>query len=121
MNSPAFTLKAWSIYVAITGLGLTLVPNLLLAPLGLPATQEIWVHVLGLVTVVLSFYYWASAAVDARSFFSATVYGRGLFFAGCIGLVLLAAAPWQVIIFGVIDLAGAAWTKVALGRDRQLT
>jgi hypothetical protein len=116
VKSAAFTLKAWSVYVFATGLGLLLVPNLLLPPLGFPATGDVWVRVLGLAVLIMGLYYRAGAATEARSFLVATVVGRCLFFAGCIGLVLLAAAPRQVILFGVIDLAGAAWTQLALGR-----
>ena len=114
MKSTALTIKVLGTYVAVTGLGLLLIPNLWLAPLGFPPTQEIWVRVLGLVACVLGFYYWACALANARSFFIASVYGRAIFCAGCVALVLLASAPWQVIIFGVVDLAGAAWTKMAL-------
>ncbi|GAB3378252.1 hypothetical protein [Lysobacter fragariae] len=117
MNSPVLTLKVWSVYVVATGLGLLFVPGLVLALLGLPPPGDIWVHVLGLVAVVLGFYYWAGAVTLTRSFFVATVFGRCLFFAGCVGLVLLAAAPWQVILLGAVDLVGAAWTGLALGRQ----
>ena len=114
MKSPVLSIKVFGTYVVVTGLGLLLIPDLWLAPFGFPPPTEIWVRVLGLVAGVLGFYYWASALANARSFFVASVYGRCIFCAGCIGLVLFAAAPWQIIIFGVVDLVGAAWTKVAL-------
>jgi hypothetical protein len=117
MTSAVFSIKVFGTYVIVTGLGLMLIPNLWLAPLGLPATDEIWVRVLGLVAFVLGFYYWANALANVRSFFVASLYGRSIFCVGCIGLVVFAAAPWQIIIFGVVDLAGAAWTKLALARE----
>ena len=118
MKSPVLlTIKVFGTYVLVSAAGLILIPNLWLAPLGLPPTQEIWVRVLGLVVGVLGYYYWASALVNARSFFVASVYGRSIFCAGCIGLVLLASAPWQLIIFGSIDLAGAIWTRAALRNE----
>ncbi len=117
MNSSLISIKVFAVYVFITGLGLMLIPNLWLAPLGFPATDEIWVRMLGLVAVVLGFYYWASALANNRAFFAASVYGRTIFFVGCIGLVAFVSAPWQIIIFGSIDLAGAAWTKLALSKE----
>jgi len=117
MKSAVLSIKVFGTYVVVTGLGLMLIPNLWLAPLGFPPTDEIWVRVLGLVVGVLGFYYWACALANARSFFVASVYGRCIFCAGCIGLVLLASAPWQIVIFGVVDVAGAAWTKLALENE----
>ena len=52
-----------------------------------------------------------------RAFFAASVYGRSIFFIGCVGLVVLASAPWQIVLFGVVDLVGAAWTKLALSKE----
>lgn len=117
MKSAVLTIKVFGTYVVVTGLGLMLIPALWLAPLGFPPPNEIWVRVLGLVACVLGFYYWACALANARSFFVASVYGRCIFCAGCIGLVALASAPWQIAIFGVIDAAGAVWTKVALSHE----
>jgi hypothetical protein len=117
MTSATLTIKTFGTYVLVTGFGLLLIPNLWLAPLGFPPTEEIWVRVLGLVACILGMYYWTCALANLRPFFVASVYGRFLFCAGCVGLFLFADAPWQLLIFGAIDLAGAAWTKWALGRD----
>lgn len=116
MNSAALTLKVWAVYVVATAIGLLFAPNLLLGTLGLPPTHEIWVRVAGLITAVLGCYYCAGAATGSRGFFAATVFGRFVFFAGCVALVLLAGAPWQLALLGAVDLAGAAWTRIALGR-----
>jgi len=117
MQSPALTIKVFGTYILVSGLGLLLIPNLWLAPLGFAPTNESWVRVLGLLACVLAFYYWACALADSRAFFKATLYGRIAFCAGCVGLVVLGSAPWQLIVFGAVDLAGAAWTKMALRNE----
>lgn len=117
MKSPALTLKIWAAYVVATAIGLLLAPNLVLAPLGFAPTQEIWVRVAGLIAGILGYYYWAGATTNSRTFFMATVFGRCIFFIGCVALVLLAAAPWQVVLLGAVDLVGAAWTRIALARE----
>ena len=117
MKSAAFTIKVFGTYVIVTGLGVMLIPALWLSLLGLPPPNEIWVRVLGLVTCVLGVYYWANGLANYRPFFVSSLYGRSIFCAGCIGLVVFASAPWQLIILGVIDLAGAAWTKMALAHE----
>lgn len=39
MKSAALTIKVFGTYVVVTGLGLLLIPNLWLAPLGFPPTD----------------------------------------------------------------------------------
>jgi hypothetical protein len=114
MATAAFTIKAFGIYVVATGIGLTLAPNLVLAPLGVPEAREVWLRMLGALAIVVGYYYIACAAGNARAFFTASVKGRFLFCALGIGLILLANAPWQILIFGLADVAGAIWTHLAL-------
>jgi hypothetical protein len=114
MASAAFTIKAFGIYVVVTGIGLMLAPNLMLAPLGVPEAREVWLRMVGALAIVLGYYYLVAAAGHARVFFVATVKGRFLFFALGIGLILLANAPWQIVLFGLVDVAGAVWTHLAL-------
>ena len=114
MASSAFTVKVFGIYVVLTGIGLTLAPNLVLAPLGVPEAREVWLRSLGTLAIVVGYYYLACAAANARPFFVATVKGRFFFFALGIGLIMFADGPWQIVLFGLIDVAGAIWTHLAL-------
>lgn len=117
MNSPSFTSKAFGVYVIAASVPLILAPNLSLGLLGFPPAHEIWVRVLGLVATVLGYYYVAAGLGNARPFFVASVYGRFMFCAGCIGLVFLVSAPWQLLTFGAVDVAGALWTFAALRHE----
>ena len=117
MTSSATTVKVFGTYILVAGACFVLVPNLLLSLLEFPPANEIWVRVLCVVSAVLGYYYLSSALANARYFFVASVYGRCIFCAGCFGLVLFANAPWQLMLFGFFDLAGAVWTKIALGRE----
>lgn len=114
MATASFTIKVFGIYVVATGIGLMLAPNLVLAPLGVPEAREVWLRMLGALAIVVGYYYIACAAGNARAFFAASVKGRFLFFALGVGLIVLANAPWQVVLFGLVDLAGALWTHLAL-------
>ena len=114
MNSSAFSIKAFGAYVVLTGITLVAAPNLLLSLFAIAAATEIWVRVVGVLAVVLGYYYWACGAAGATAFFRATLVGRPLFAAICLGLVGFAGAPWQLLLFGAVDLAGAAWTAAAL-------
>jgi hypothetical protein len=117
MRSASVSIKVFGVYVLVTGITLLLVPNLLLSVLGIAATSEIWVRVLGAVAVVIGYYYWACGSAQAKAFFRASVTGRFIFAALCFGLVVVIAAPWQLLIFGAVDALGALWTLVALRKE----
>ena len=118
MASAAFTVKAFGIYVVATGIGLTLAPNLVLGPLGIPESREVWLRLLGVLATVVGYYYIACASSNVRPFFVATVKGRLLFCALGIGLILFANAPWQILLFGLVDVVGAVWTHLALKAEQ---
>jgi hypothetical protein len=115
--SSALTIRIFGIYVVLTGLGLLLVPNLILGLFGFAPASEVWVRVLGALAVVLGYYYWACATVGVKAFFRATIPGRVGFCALCVGLVVAAGAPLPLLAFGVVDLLGAAWTYLALRKE----
>ncbi len=114
MKSPAFTIKVFGVYVILTGLTLLLVPNVMLTMLGAPEAKDVYVRVLGALALVVGYYYWASGVGGATAFFKATIPGRLVFFALGVALVFFAGAHPTLIGFGLVDVAGAAWTWTAL-------
>lgn len=110
MHPASFSIKVFGIYVVITGLGLTVAPDLFLAPLGIAAPKEIWIRVLGALAIVVGYYYWACAKAGAVAFYEASTRGRPLFAVLCLVLIVVFQAPMQLVLFGLIDIAGAAWT-----------
>jgi hypothetical protein len=114
MRSSSLSIKVFGIYVLLTGLTLIFVPNLLLSVFGFPPTQEIWIRVMGALATAVGYYYWACAKALDIKFFRATLVGRPIFAIVCFGLVGFAGAQWQLALFGLADLFGAAWTAVAL-------
>lgn len=112
MSNAARTIVAFAIYMALVGAVLVAAPNVLLGVLGLPATSEPWIRILGLMTVIMSYYYWRAAASEATAFFQATVAGRTAMAAF---LVLLGVTGARVLVlFGMAELAGAVATALAL-------
>lgn len=69
---------------------------------------------LGVVTLALAIYYVTAARNGLVAFFRATVPVRAVVVAAFVGLVAVGAAPWQLVLFGLIDAAGAVWTAMAL-------
>lgn len=116
-GSPAaLSIQVFGVYAMLTGLALLASPNTLLGLFGMPPTTEFWVRIVGTLALVVGYYYWACGRAGAVAFFRATVAGRLVFCAACVALVLLAGAPWQLLMFGGTDLLGALWTGWALRR-----
>jgi hypothetical protein len=110
--------------VYLLGLALVLiaVPNLLLAAFGMPATQEVWIRVVGMLVGFLGFYYVRHGRGADRAFLEMTVQVRLSVPAFFLAFVLLASAPWQLLLFAVFDLVGVAWTWMSLrGSPRPLS
>ena len=114
MRSAALSIKVFGVYAFLTGLTLLLAPNLLLSTLGMQTTDEVWIRVVGVLAVVLGYYYWACGVANAKEFFKATLIGRAVGFVLPFVLIITVDAPWQLGLFALVDLAAAAWTALAL-------
>ena len=114
MSSSAFSVKVFGVYLILAGCALLLAPNAFLTMLWVPEAKEVWIRVLGSVVVIVGYYYCACGKNDVKPFFAASVYGRFFFFLCSGALVAFANAPTVLLLFGVTDLFGAAWTMFAL-------
>jgi hypothetical protein len=114
MSKAARSVCAFSIYLMVMGALLILVPNLLLSVLSLPRTDEVWIHILGMLAFILGFYYFKAAQADLNVFFQWTVPGR---LAGFMMFCLFGFGgfgPPVLILFGVVDGLAAIWTHRCL-------
>jgi len=118
MSKSARSLFVFAIYMVLLGLALLFIPNLLLGLFGLPATQEVWIRVVGMLALLLGYYYSQAARRELREFFQWTVYTRGSVILFFIAFVLLGLGPASLILFGGLDLLGALWTALALRADK---
>jgi len=114
VHPASLSIKVFGGYAILTGAGLMLAPALVLSPLGIAAPTEIWIRLVGALAIVLGYYYWACGSADALAFFHATVRGRIFFALLCAALIVFYSAPMQLLLFGLVDLAGPAWTMRGL-------
>jgi hypothetical protein len=101
------------------GVGFVFMPNVILGLLGFPATDEVWSRVVGLLALVLAFYYIQAARANLRPFIEWTVYTRTAVFLAFAAFVLTGLAGPIMILLGVVDLAAALWTAWALRKEMQ--
>ncbi len=112
MSAAARSMQVWAIYATVVGLALLLVPNTLLGVFQIEETTEVWVRVLGGVVLALTVLYWYIVSEGSRRMFQATVYDRGLF-AVIAAVLAFTTGPWQLVLFAIVDAAGALWTHMA--------
>jgi hypothetical protein len=114
MSRSAVSVFVFAIYMLLMGLILIVIPNTLMRLLSVPETREVWIRVVGMLVLILGFYYSHAARNDLRQFFGWTVVARTSVLLFFIAFVVADLAPPILILFGVIDFAAAMWTLLAL-------
>ena len=114
MKKSSTTLLVFGIYLISMGAGFLFTPNVLLNIFGIPATDEVWPHVVGAIALVLAFYYISAARADLRTFAGWTVPARIGIFISFTAFVIMGLAGPIMILLGSVDLLGALWTRSAL-------
>ena len=118
MSKSAISLFVFSIYLYLMGLVLVVAPNTLLRVFRVPETDEVWIRVVGMLVIILGFYYSHAARAGLTQFFAWTVIARSAVLLFFIAFVLADFAAPILILFGVIDFAAAMWTLIALRSER---
>jgi hypothetical protein len=113
VSGAARSLYAWSIYVAIVGVGFLLMPNVVLSMFQIEETDEVWIRVLGLLVLGLPILYIAAARSERTGIYLASVWYRWFIAAGLI-LIGLVEGPWQLMLFASLDFLGGLWTFLAV-------
>ena len=114
MSDSAKSVFVFAIYLALLGITVLTVPNVLLTLFAYPTTSEVWIRVVGMLLVLLAFYYIQAARRELREFFQWTVYARGAVILFFIAFVVLGLARPVLIVFGAVNLLSAMWTQAAL-------
>lgn len=117
MSPAARSVYYFGFYLLLTGVTVVVAPNLLLSLMGIPETSEIWIRVLGTVVFNLGLGYVVMAPSNHRLFFTFSVYARAFVLIMFAAFIVIGWAPWQLILFGLVDFAGAAWTYTALRKE----
>ena len=119
MSKSARSLFVFSIYLFVLGIILIVIPNVLLNLFTFPETNEVWIRVVGMLVLILGFYYFQASKSEIKKFFQWTVYGRTAVLIFFIVFVLLDFAPPILILFGFIDAVAALWTQLSLRSEKK--
>jgi len=104
----------FGIYLFVLAAVLLVAPNVLLGMFGMAPTSEVWIRVVGMLVGLLGVYYTQAARAGLAVFVRLTVPVRFAVPVVFLVFVLLGCAPATLILFGVVDALGAAWTAAPL-------
>ena len=116
LSTPAQSVLVFGVYLLLLGALLVLAPNFLLGLFGIPPTTEVWIRVAGMLVLILGAYYSLAAVAEVRAFMRWSVPIRLCVLLFFVSFVVTGLAPAVLIIFGLVDVAGAGWTAWALRR-----
>lgn len=114
MSAAARSLFVFGVYAILAGLGLALLPDVVLRLLRFPPAGDGWVRVVGVLASVVGIYHVLAARHELLPYIRATVAVRVAFALGVAGLVAASLMPMPLLLFGAIDVLGAIWTALAL-------
>jgi len=118
MSHPARSVYVASLYLIGLGCGLIIIPNIVLSLFGLPPTHEVWIRMLGMMTLFLGIFQNRIARDELRSFFRLTVILRLSVVGFVCGFILMGVAAPIFILITPVDVLGAGWTWIALKREQ---
>jgi hypothetical protein len=114
MTRAARSLFVFGAALVAAAVPLILAPNVVLGLLGMAPTTDPWIRVVGVVVAALGAYYIVAARAGLVPLLLASVRVRALVFLVFSVLVALHWVPASLILIGVVDALGAAWTWTAL-------
>jgi hypothetical protein len=119
MSNIAKTLFVFGLYMLVLGVTLVLFPNFLLSLFHVPATNEVWIRVVGMLVIFLGIYDIVAAKGELKLLIVCSIpvrFSVNVFFTL---FVITGLAPPILLLFGAIDFAGALWTWSALKKDNE--
>jgi hypothetical protein len=119
MSKSARSVFVFSLYLFVLGIILVVIPNNLLDIFSVPRTNEVWIRVVGMLVLILGFYYFQASRNEIKIFLQWTVYVRIAVLLFFIAFVILGFAPPILILFGFIDAIAALWTQLSLRSEKQ--
>ena len=117
MSKSAKSVLIYGIYLAINGLMLLLIPNVLTSSLGIEPTNEVWIRLSGILLMAIAVYYILGAKYEIIVILKATAFIRVSIILFFTAFVLLDLVSPNIIIISLIDFLGGFWTFVMLKKE----
>ena len=119
MSKTAISITAYCIYLGTAGVGMALIPNVLLGLVGHPLTDQVWPRLFGSLSIILSVKGIHGARTEDVSGMQLDVITRTCFSIFLTILWLIGKAEPILMIFAVIDFAGSVWTQYTIFKAKK--
>ncbi len=118
MSRAAMSIFIFGIYIIILGIIFLFVPEIMFLMLAYPTPPDLISRIIGMVFLFLAYLYIRAALEGMTKFFMWTVHTRALVIIFFSIFAALQLVNPLIIMFGVVDIAGALWTFWALRKDK---
>ncbi|WPP49342.1 hypothetical protein [Catalinimonas niigatensis] len=118
-SQAAFSTLCWGFYMILNGLSMIIFPNATLAAMGFELTTEILIRMLGLLSLVLGFYYIQMGRYYFAPFYSWKIMGHISGILIMTFFYLQGLAPATIFMICLSDAMAAAWTAWGISQDRK--
>ncbi|HUR88645.1 MAG TPA: hypothetical protein VMZ74_06110 [Ramlibacter sp.] len=119
LSAPAKSLFVFAIYLLLLGALLVLAPNFVLGLFRIAPTSEVWIRVVGMLVLVIGTLDALGSIAELQVYIRWTVGVRVAVFVFLCAFAVTGLGPMVLILFGLVDFAGAMWTAWALRRNSQ--
>jgi len=114
MSNAAKSIFVYGIYLLILSVILLLIPNVPLRIIGIPATNEVWIRIVGAMAFAFGTYFVRAARSEMTEFFRWTIPNRLLLVVFFSIFVAAGLAPISLLLLAAPDLPFVLWTVLAL-------
>ena len=114
MTNAAKSILVHGIYLLILGVVMITIPNVPLKIFGLAETTEVWIRVVGMMSLVLGYYFVQAARKELTDFFRSTLLTRTAAIVFFAIFVVLGFAPINLLLLIAVDPIFIIWTALAL-------
>ena len=119
LSAPAKSLFVFAIYLLLLGALLVLAPNFVLGLFRIAPTAEVWIRVVGMLVLVIGTLDALASIAELQAYIRWSVAIRIAVLLFLSAFALTGLGPMMLILFGMVDFAGAMWTAWALRRNSQ--
>jgi hypothetical protein len=119
MSRARVSIVIYGFYMAIGGLSMLLIPNLVLPLAGIPFDHGFWVRFAGLLCFVVGAKAIQNSAAEIPFVFRFDNFTRTFAATTMVILVVTGIAPKIILVLASLDYGSSIWTELALRADKR--
>lgn len=114
MSKAALSIMVYGVYMLVLSAILLLMPNVPLAIMGIPTTNEVWIRVIGVMAGAFGTMYIRAAQAEITEIFRWSIVSRTVLVVFFVLFVLAGLAPINLLLLAIPDIPFVLWTYYGL-------